>query len=261
MPADYAELEARIGYTFADRGFLLRALTHKSIHSEAIAGEPPILDNEKLEFLGDSILGFVASEYMFRRCPQSSEGTLSRLKAQRVSSAHLYKVASELRIGQYLKLGHGEEQSGGRTKRAILANAVEALIAAIFLDGGLGPSRSFVERLVVSQDEPRDFGDDVALDAKSALQEFAQARKLPVPRYQIVHESGPEHAKLFTVEARVGKQFAARAEGASKKTAGQQAAALLLSRLRSLPEIEPPPAGAHADLHANPQAVHGVGAP
>ena len=238
MPGDYEELEALIGYTFVDRDLLLRALTHKSIHSEAIAGEPTAPDNEKLEFLGDSILGFVASEYLFRRCPQSSEGTLSRLKSQRVSSAHLFKVSSELDLGQYLKLGRGEEQSGGRAKRAILANALEALIAAIFLDGGLQPSRRFVEQSIVSQDEPRDFGDDVALDAKSALQEFAQARKLPVPRYQIVHESGPEHAKLFTVEARVGRQFAARADGASKKIAGQQAAAELLARLSSLPELE-----------------------
>jgi ribonuclease III len=238
MPADYEELEARIGYKFVDRDLLLRALTHKSVHSEAVAGGPSAPDNEKLEFLGDSILGFVASEYLFRRCPQSSEGMLSRLKAQRVSSAHLFKTSSELGLGQYLKLGRGEEQSGGRTKRAILANALEALIAAIFLDGGMSPSRAFVEQFIVAPDEPADFGDDVALDAKSALQVFAQARKLPVPRYQIVHESGPEHAKLFTVEARTGKNFAARAEGASKKTAGQQAAALLLARLRSLPEVE-----------------------
>ena len=256
MPADYEELEARIGYPFVDRDLLLRALTHKSVHSEAIAGEPPVPDNEKLEFLGDSILGFVASEYLFRRCPQSSEGTLSRLKAQRVSAAHLFKISSNLGIGQHLKLGRGEEQSGGRAKRAILANALEALIAAIFLDGGLGPSRTFVEQLIVSQDEPCDFGDDAALDPKSALQEFAQARKLPVPRYQIVLESGPEHAKLFTVEARVGKQFAARAEGASKKIAGQQAAAHLLARLRSLPEVESLSlaGGVRTDFHAAPSA-------
>jgi ribonuclease III len=253
MPSAYEELEARIGYTFADRDLLLRALTHKSVHSEAVAGGPAAPDNEKLEFLGDSILGFVASEYLFRRFPQGSEGTLSRLKAQRVSSAHLFKVSSELGVGEYLKLGRGEEQSGGREKRAILANALEALIAAIFLDGGLEPSRTFVEQWIVSQDEPRDLGKDVALDAKSALQEFAQARKLPVPRYQIVHESGPEHAKLFTVEARVGKKFAARAEGASKKTAGQQAATLLLARLHSIPEVEALSlaAGVHANLHAD----------
>jgi ribonuclease-3 len=263
MPSDYEELEARIGYKFVDRDLLLRALTHKSVHSEAVAGEPPALDNEKLEFLGDSILGFVASEYLFRRCPQGSEGTLSRLKAQRVSSAHLFKVSSELGVGEYLKLGRGEEQSGGREKRAILANALEALIAAIFLDGGLAPSRAFIEQWIVSQDEPRDLGDDVALDAKSALQEFAQARKLPVPRYQIVHEAGPEHAKLFTVEARVGKKFAARAEGASKKTAGQQAAALLLDRLQSVPEVETLSlaGGVHADPRASLHTDQGAEAP
>ena len=238
MPIAYEELEARIGYIFADRDLLLRALTHKSIHSEAIAGEVALDDNEKLEFLGDSILGFVASEHFFRLCPQSSEGTLSRLKAQRVSSAHLFKISSELGVGKYLKLGRGEEQSGGRAKRAILANAMEALIAAIFLDGGLAPSRAFIEKLLLKPGDPAEASGEVALDAKSALQEFAQARKLPVPRYQIVHESGPEHAKLFTVEARVGKRFTARAEGASKKAAGQQAATLLLESLQGVDEAE-----------------------
>jgi ribonuclease-3 len=258
MPIDYEELEARIGYTFADRDLLLRALTHKSIHSEAIAGEVPVADNEKLEFLGDSILGFVASEHFFRLCPQSSsEGTLSRLKAQRVSSAHLFKISAKLGIGEYLKLGRGEEQSGGRAKRAILANALEALIAAIFLDGGMQPSRTFVEKLVLEPDAVADSTGEVALDAKSALQEFAQARKLPVPRYQIVHEAGPEHAKLFTVEARVGKQFTARAEGASKKTAGQQAATLLLERLRSLAEAESAACGANG-APAGPGADQGA---
>lgn len=247
MPADYQELEARIGYTFVDRDLLLRALTHKSIHSEALAGEPPVPDNEKLEFLGDSILGFVASEYVFRHCPHSSEGTLSRLKAQRVSSAHLFKISSGLGLGEYLKLGRGEEQSGGRAKRAILANALEALIAAVFLDGGLHPSRDFVETLILKPDEPSDFEGDVALDAKSALQEFAQARKLPVPRYQIVDQSGPEHAKLFTVEARVGKQFTARADGASKKMAGQRAAELLIEHIQSLSEAESIPCSAASD--------------
>ena len=238
MSTDYEELEARIGYKFANPDLLLRALTHKSIHSEAIAGESPTPDNEKLEFLGDSILGFVASEHFFRRCPESSEGALSRLKAQRVSAAHLFKVSSELGMGAYLKLGRGEEQSGGRAKHAILANALEALIAAIFLDGGLPPSRAFIEKLILKPDDLADSGGHVALDAKSALQEFAQARRLQVPRYQIVHQSGPEHAKLFTVEARVGKQFTARAEGASKKTAGQQAAALLLKHLERVAEAQ-----------------------
>jgi ribonuclease-3 len=238
MSADLAKLCARLGYQFSDRVLLDRALTHKSAHSDGGAsGE--VLDNEQFEFLGDSILGFVASEFVFRRCPDSSEGTLSRLKAQRVSATHLHKVACELGLGQYLRLGKGEEQSGGRDKKAILANSVEAIIAAIFLDGGLEPSRRFVEEQILESANDEDLPQTVELDAKSALQEFAQSRKLPVPRYHIVHESGPEHAKTFTVEARVGKPYFARADGASKKAAGQSAAALLLEQLQSLEAVQP----------------------
>lgn len=233
MPVVFEELEARVGYAFKDRALLLKALTHKSVHSDA-AGEPgAVADNEQLEFLGDSVLGFVASEFVLRRCPNCPEGKLSRLKAQRVSASHLYKVATELSLGAYLQLGHGEEQSGGRAKKAILANALEALIAAIYIDGGMEPSRHFVESLILETGVSDEFQTDVKLDAKSALQELAQSRKLAIPRYQIVHQQGPEHAKLFTVEARVGKQFAARAEGPSKKAAGQMAAALVLEQLQN----------------------------
>jgi ribonuclease-3 len=231
--AEFDSLEARIGYTFADDELQRRALTHKSIHSEAPAEGESGQDNEQLEFLGDSILGFVASEFLFCRCPQLPEGALSRLKAQRVSSAHLYKVAVSLRLGEHLRLGRGEEQNGGRTKRALLANAVEALIAAIFLDGGLEASRAFIERHVLQAGDPAALTGEAELDAKSAIQEFAQSRKLPVPHYQIVHASGPEHAKLFTVEVSVGPAHVARATGNSKKTAGQAAAAVLLAELRA----------------------------
>ncbi len=233
MPADYEELEARVGYRFKDRALLLKALRHKSIHSDAAADPSAFQDNEQLEFLGDSILGFVASEFVLRHCPDCPEGKLSRLKAQRVSASHLFKVATALSLGEYLQLGRGEEQSGGRTKKAILANALEALIAAIYIDGGVEPSRRFVEAQILASGLGDEFQADVELDAKSALQELAQSRKLAVPRYQIVQQKGPEHAKLFTVEARVGKQFAARAEGPSKKAAGQMAAALVLEQLRN----------------------------
>ena len=233
MPADSEELEARIGYRFKDRALLLKALTHKSVHSDAAAEPGGVADNEQLEFLGDSVLGFVASEFVLRRCPNCPEGKLSRLKAQRVSASHLFKVAAELSLGEYLQLGHGEEQSGGRAKKAILANALEALIAAIYIDGGVEPSRRFVEVLILESGVSDAFPTDVELDAKSALQELAQSRKLAIPRYQIVQQKGPEHAKSFTVEARVGKQFAARAEGPSKKAAGRMAAALVLEQLRN----------------------------
>jgi ribonuclease-3 len=233
MPADYEELEARVGYRFKDRALLQRALTHKSVHSDAAADSAALRDNEQLEFLGDSILGFLASEFFFRRCPQWPEGKLTRLKAQRVNASHLFQTAAGLSLGQYLQLGRGEEQSGGRTKKAILANAMEALIAAIYLDGGLEASRSFVEARILEAGPSVEIQEDVQLDAKSALQELAQARKLPIPRYQIVQQKGPGHAKLFTVEARVGEQFAARAEGQSKKAAAQTAAALLLEQLHA----------------------------
>jgi len=232
MPAEHEELEARIGYRFRDRDLLVRALTHKSVRSDVSSDPASVEDNEQLEFLGDSILGFVAGEYVFRRCPGSDEGKLSRLKAQRVSASHLFEVAVGLRLGEHLQLGRGEEQSGGRTKKAILANAVEALIAAIYLDGGLEPSCRFMETLILESGASEEFPGDVELDAKSALQELAQSRRLPLPRYQIVQQKGPEHAKLFTVEARVGTEFTARAEGQSKKAAGQMAAALVLEQLR-----------------------------
>ena len=239
MPADYEELEARAGYRFRDRALLVRALTHKSIHSDAGADPAAIRDNEQLEFLGDSILGFVASEFVFRRCPHCPEGKLTRLKAQRVNAGHLFQTAAGLSLGEYLHLGRGEEQSGGRTKKAILANAMEALIAAIYLDGGLEASREFVETRVLASGASDEFQEDVALDAKSALQELAQSRRLPIPRYQIVQQKGPGHAKLFTVEARVGEWFTARAEGQSKKAAAQRAAALVLEQLLAPDEAEP----------------------
>src|SRR3974377_1111823 len=157
MPSEYEQLEARVGYKFRDRALLGRALAHKSVHSDVAAGQTAVQDNEQLEFLGDSILGFVASEFVFRRCPDCPEGKLSRLKAQRVSAGHLFKVATDLMLGEWLQLGRGEEQSGGRTKRQILANALEALIAAIYLDGGLEASRRFVETQVLGPGPGDDF--------------------------------------------------------------------------------------------------------
>jgi ribonuclease-3 len=252
LRAELEQLESRIGYSFADRELLLRALTHKSIHAEASAPEAePCQDNEQLEFLGDSILGFVASEFLFRHCPQSPEGALSRLKALRVSSLHLHSVAVTLGLGKFLRLGRGEEQNGGRTKKALLADAMEAIIAAIYLDGGFNASRRFVEELVLRADAPGELSGEVPLDAKSAIQEYAQSRKLPVPRYQIVEQVGPEHAKIFTVEVRVGPDHTARAIGASKKIAGQAAAALLLEKLRHS-EAVAQELSASAEEHAAP---------
>jgi ribonuclease-3 len=234
MSAELESLELVLGYSFANREYLRRALTHKSHRFERPAGVNDVLaDNEQLEFLGDSILGFVVSEVLVRNFPQLPEGGLSKRKAHLVSANRLYEVAQSLCLGRFLLLGRGEELSGGREKRALLANAIEALIAAIYLDGGMDQARCFILRHVFNGIEPREDGPDVQVDDfKSALQELTQVMKLPTPRYSIVREQGPEHSKIFTVEVRVGKDVAARAEGFSKKAAGQKAAEQALGQLR-----------------------------
>jgi ribonuclease-3 len=230
-------LEARLNYRFAGQELLRRALTHSSAAHESHVGPcSPDQDNEQLEFLGDSILGFLTSEALVQRHPEYREGELSRLKAHLVSAAHLYGVARRLDLGSFLELGRSEEMSGGRAKKTLLVDALEALIAAIYLDGGVEPARSFVAAHVLDAppagDQPLDPEVQNAItNFKSALQELAQSRKLPQPRYVIVQERGPEHSKTFTVEVRVGKEWNGQAEGATKKVAAQRAAQNVYERL------------------------------
>lgn len=233
MRAEPDFLEEAIGHGFHNRDILSRALTHKSfVHERFAAGEATLGDNEQMEFLGDAILGFLVSEALIRQHPGLPEGQLSKLKAHLVSASHLHEVAQELRLGDYLLLGRGEELSGGRDKKALLANAVEALIAAIYLDGGIEATRQFVLGHVAGGVEALSQGPALPIiDFKSALQELAQARRLPAPRYAIVKERGPEHAKTFTVEVRIGHDLTGQAEALSKKSAGQKAAQVLLERL------------------------------
>ena len=236
MAGELAVLEAAIGHVFRDRELLERALTHKSHaheqNGDLTAPHDTSGDNEQLEFLGDSILGFVASEYLVRHNPDAPEGRLSKLKAHLVSAAHLHEAAQKLGLGAFLFLGRGEEMSGGREKKALLADALEALIAALYLDAGIDPARAFIEKSVLSLfDDAQDGFLSAATDHKSALQEMAQALKLPPPRYVIVAEEGPEHVKTFTVEVRVGKDWVSQAQGTSKKTAGQKAAQHILQQL------------------------------
>ncbi len=232
MSADLAELEKALGYTFRDQELLQRALTHKSRIYEKSAEGQPSADNEQLEFLGDAILGFVVSESLVRRFAAFPEGRLSKLKAHLVSAARLHEVAQELGIGEYLLLGRGEEMSGGREKKALLSDAMEALIAALYLDAGLEMARLFIESRVIAPFRiPEDGPDGNVTDFKSALQETAQALKLPPPRYLIVAEEGPEHSKTFTVEVRLGKDWVSQARGLSKKSAGQKAAQQILQQL------------------------------
>ena len=227
------QLEAKVGYIFKDRELLRRALTHRS---KAFEGTPEdtIGDNEQLEFLGDAILGFLVSEVLVARHAGFPEGRLSKLKAYLVSANYLHESAAALGLGEHLFLGRGEELSGGRGKRALLANAMEALIAAMYLDGGIDIVRPFVMEYVLREfDSARGEDESLVVDYKSALQEFTQILSLPMPRYCVVREEGPEHRKTFTVEARVGQECMDRAHGTSKKAAGQRAAQLVLATLHA----------------------------
>lgn len=229
MGAELRALEDVIGHRFLRPELIERALTHRSsVYEKNTAGAAT--DNERLEFLGDSILGFLVSDMLLERRPDFPEGRLSKLKAHLVSASHLHEVALRIGLGSHLRLGRGEELSGGREKRALLANALEAVIAAIYMDAGMEVAREFVAREIVGSGEMADTAIEL-IDYKSALQERAQALKLPQPRYSIVEERGPEHAKTFLVEVRVGRQLSSRAEGLSKKSASQKAAQHVLEQL------------------------------
>jgi ribonuclease-3 len=238
MRAELALLEAKLEYRFARPELLRRALIHSSAAHESHAGPgTPDEDNEQLEFLGDSILGFLTSEALVLRNPGFREGELSRLRAHLVSATHLYGVACALDLGRYLELGRSEEMSGGRGKKTLLVDALEAVIAALYLDGGIEPARAFVAVHVLDAVSMGDPVTDPEIQAsitnfKSALQELAQSKHLPQPRYAIVRERGPEHSKTFTVEVRVGKELTGQGEGASKKLASQRAARQVYQHLR-----------------------------
>jgi ribonuclease-3 len=223
------ELECRLGYSFRDRKLLEEALTHRSWVSEKGEGREGSLSNERLEFLGDAVLGLIVSEILLERHPRLSEGRLSQFKARLVSARHLQEKAQQLELGAHLQLGRGEEASGGRGKPNLLANALEALIGAIYLDGGLAGVRAFIERHIATGADLSAAGPE--RDFKSRLQEFAQTHGLPPPRYRTVAASGPDHSKVFTVEVAIGEHLSAQADGRSLKAAGQRAAEILLGRL------------------------------
>ena len=233
-------MEKAIGYRFTNQELLIRAFTHSShVHESrrnpVEPGELAQLSNEQFEFLGDAVLGFVISEELVRRFPGYGEGKLSRLKAHLVSANHLHEAATRLALGHYLRLGRGEELSGGRDKRTLITDALEALIAALYLDGGIEPARSLivdhVTRGGLESIESRFAA--AQLDYKTALQELVRARKMAAPRYVIVRERGPEHSKTFTIEVRIGKEYSAQADGYSKKDASQKAAKEMYLQLSS----------------------------
>lgn len=219
---ELSAFEQRLGYSFTDRSLLIRALTHKSFAHEARHREYP--DNETFEFLGDSVLGFVMGDVLFRRFPMMDEGALSKMKAYLVSSTILSMKARDFGMGEVLFLGVGEEKSGGRRKESLLANLLEAVIAGIYIDGGIEPARRLIESWFSADIELIDESDLLFQDFKTALQEIAQGRGYPLPEYSVVEELGPDHDKRFVVEVRLANLIVARGEGSSKKDAQQQAA-------------------------------------
>jgi len=240
---ELSKLEKRLGHRFADRELLAQALTHRS-HAHESAIESPEragIHNEQLEFLGDAVLGFVTSETLFQEFPAYSEGQLSKLRAFLVSAQHLQAVAKRLKLGDYLRLGRGEEKSGGREKSALLVDATEAVLAALYLDGGLEAARPFIQQKILAGELKRLRAhpeDALVTDFKSTLQEALQAAGMPQPRYTVVREHGPDHAKTFTVELRIQPPDRTRAEqvtrarAGSKKQAEQKAARAALEKLR-----------------------------
>jgi ribonuclease-3 len=229
---EFEPLQQAIRYRFRDRGLLEHAMTHTSRANEDVSGG--VLDNESLEFLGDAILGFVIADALFREFPAYDEGQKSKLKASLVSTATLARLAERLGLGDHLLLGRGEEKTGGRRKQALLADGYEALIAAIYLDGGIEQARAFIAReFGEAIAEARRHGAAGPQDYKSALQELVQARELPLPEYRLVATVGPDHHKQFHVEVAVRGEALAEAIGASKKEAEQEAARAALEKLRA----------------------------
>jgi ribonuclease-3 len=220
-------LERRLGHSFSDLELLDRALTHSSRANEDVTGRGR--HNEPLEFLGDAVIGLVVADLLHRRDPEGTEGKKSKARAQLVSAASLARRAQELGLGDLLVLGRGEEKTGGRHKAALWADAYEALLAALYLDGGFEAARLFLRAefardLEAESDTP---------DPKSALQELLQGRGESVPEYPVVAEEGPSHRRRFRVECRIQGQVVAEGEGHSKKEAQQEAARRALARLRS----------------------------
>lgn len=234
---EFDELQQRVGYRFRDRGLLEHALTHKSRAAEDLSGG--VLDNESLEFLGDAVLGLVIAETLFRQFPTSTEGQKSKIKAAVVSTQSLARQAEALNLGEHLLLGRGEEKTGGRYKQALLADAYEALIAAMYLDGGLEPVSAFLRREFQPAIEDADQADVMGRDYKSALQERLQSAGQPLPEYRLVGQDGPDHRKRFHVDVMVAGEALASASGKTKKEAEQEAARLALARLVPTPPDEP----------------------
>ena len=224
------ELEKKLNYTFRDRKLLSEALSHSSYANEHRSAG--LKSNERLEFLGDSVLGFVTAEILFTQHPDLPEGDLTRIRAALVCEQSLFEVAQKLDLGRYLKLGRGEEAGGGRKRTSILADATEAVFAAVYLDGGIGAASALIHRVLLDA-EREEVVEERRRDYKTALQELVQRTPGRTITYQLVEETGPDHCRVFVMEVSVDGQAAGRGEGRSKKEAEQAAARAALEAMEN----------------------------
>ena len=220
------DLEEAIGYHFQNISLLQNALAHSSYANERWHNS--LLSNERLEFLGDSILGMLVAEYLYRSFPDRPEGELTRMRADMVCEKTLAKVANEIHLGEHLLLGHGEEQGGGRTRDSILADAVESVIAASFLDGGIQAAKKFIQTFILVEVPVSQLHN---VDYKTKLQELVQQKKNQVLAYELVGQSGPDHDKQFSVEVSLNGTIVGKGIGSSKKRAEQDAARCAIENL------------------------------
>ena len=221
-------LEERLGYSFRNRALLETALTHSSYANENRASG--IVCNERLEFLGDSVLGVTVADFLYRHFPDMPEGRMTRLRAELVCEQSLHRVALELHLGDYLRLGKGEDHNGGRKRASILSDAVEAVIAAMYLDAGMETAAGFIHRCLL--DDVRAIETPTFTDYKTSLQELVQRHSGQVLSYELVGEEGPDHAKTFRVQVCLNGDPIGRGTGRTKKEAEQAAAANALEALR-----------------------------
>ena len=221
------DLETAIGYRFCNISLLQNALSHSSYANERWHNS--LMSNERLEFLGDSVLGMLVADYLYRNFPDRPEGELTRMRADMVCEKTMAKVAGVLELGKHLMLGHGEEQSGGRSRNSILADAVESVIAACYLDGGMDAAVAFVEKFILVNVPVCKLNN---VDYKTSLQEFVQQKKNQVLVYTLAGESGPDHDKLFRVELTLNGKVVGVGTGSSKKRAEQEAARVALETLK-----------------------------
>jgi len=221
MPNRYEELEKNIGITFENKALLDNAFVHKSFMNEYDNDDKE--DNERLEFLGDAVLELIVTEYLYKTYPKKSEGQLTNWRSALVKGKHLAEVGNELRLGNYLYLSRGEEKSGGRKKNYILANTVEALIGALYLDKGYRITHTFVSKFIITKLE-KILEEGLHIDSKSHLQELSQEKISITPEYRLVSESGPDHAKKFVMAVYFGDDKVGEGEGSSKQKAEESAA-------------------------------------